>query len=416
MEPSVTGIRIPALRTAATTGSHASRGWTIEVHGSLGLPPPDAAAVEALIDSQPRVGVFLSRAWLSGFFADPAPGLEPGLLLLREHGVVRGVVAIGRRKMATHTRVSLLGGGAGSDRIDLLAVPGCEPACGDAFLNWLETSYGTHGFVLELRDVPGYSPLWGAVHRAGTERNLRLALEPAETHTLPYLDFSAPESTMTEAAARSLQKHRRWLERRGRIRIEIVKEADEALDAFQTLVRLLHDRWAACGEGSVLDRPHVQRFHRHVIPPLLREGRLRMIRVSADLRTIAVFYGLTTSRWWGYYLAGYDRQWAGRIHLGWLTLAAAIDVALQQGAEEFDFLKGVERVKYLWPVRERITLDATVYSRRSGPQLARATWAARSAAVALGRAAHNLFSLGGSRWLGRRSQSRLHESENPSVV
>ena len=41
------------------------------------------------------------------------------------------------------------------------------------------------GRVLELRDVPGYSPLWGAINRAGIERNLRLALEPAQTHTLP---------------------------------------------------------------------------------------------------------------------------------------------------------------------------------------------------------------------------------------
>src|SRR5262245_26836011 len=163
---------------------------------------------------------------------------------------------------------------------------------------------------------------------------------------------------MPPETAASLQRHRRWLERRGRIRIDVLKDADEALETFETLVRLLHERWDGHGDGSVLDKPHLQRFHRHVIPLLLRENRLRMIRVSVDLRTIAVFYGLTTARWWGYYLAGYDRKWAGRIHLGWLTLAAAVDAAVQQGAEEFDFLKGVDRVKYLWPVRERITLDA----------------------------------------------------------
>src|SRR5262249_27139311 len=226
-------------------------------------------------------------------------------------------------------------------------------------------------------------------------RHQRLALEPREAHALPYLDFSAPRSelTMPEAAATSLRKHRRWLERRGHLRTEILKEPGEALEAFDTLVRLLHNRWAGHQGGSALDNPYLQRFHRHVIPLLLREGRLRMMRISADLRTIAVFYGLTTAGWWGYYLAGYDREWAGRVHLGYLTLATAIDTAVQQGAEEFDFLKGVDRVKYHWPVRERITLDARIYSHRSGPQFARATCAARNAAVALARAAHNLFSL-----------------------
>ena len=82
-----------------------------------------------------------------------------------------------------------------------------------------------------------------------------------------------------------------------------------------------------------------------------------MIRLSADMRTIAVFYGLATGAptgvprtaaasggprggWWGYYLAGFDREWAGRIHLGRITLAAAIECASREGAAEFDFLKG----------------------------------------------------------------------------
>ena len=110
-----------------------------------------------------------------------------------------------------------------------------------------------------------------------------------------------------------------------------------------------------------------------------------MIRLSADMRTIAVFYGLAAGAWWGYYLAGYDREWAGRIHLGQITLATAIDLAAQEGATEFDFLKGAERIKYLWPVRERATLDADVFSGTLRPQLPRAARAARDAAIAVGR-------------------------------
>jgi CelD/BcsL family acetyltransferase involved in cellulose biosynthesis len=388
---------VPVARTPAPP-LRTSGGLTLDVRDDLSLATSDAAAFDRLIDNVPHVAVFMSRAWLSGYFVEPPPGCSPALILFRENGELRGIVPIAVRRTKTHSRVSLLGGGAGSDRVELIAAPGYEPACSDAFLNWLETSYGANGFVLEMRDVPGDSPLWGAVHRAGLERHLRLALEPQETHTLPYLDFTArrrvPELTTT---AGSLLKHRRWLERRGKLRVEVLKDHDEALEGFESLVRLLHDRWETDPAGSVLDKPHVQRFHRHVIPLLLREGRLRMIRFSADLRTIAVFYGLTSGKWWGYYLAGYDRKWAGRIHLGWLTLAAAVDIAAQQGADEFDFLKGVDQIKYRWPVRERITLDANVYSRRSGPQLARAGYAARSAAIALGRAAHNLFSSNGIR-------------------
>jgi CelD/BcsL family acetyltransferase involved in cellulose biosynthesis len=133
------------------------------------------------------------------------------------------------------------------------------------------------------------------------------------------------------------------------------------------------------------------RFQRHVLPLLARQGLLRMFRLRADGRTVAVFHGVASGREWGYCLAGYDREWAGRIHLGQITLAAAIDLAAQEGAAEFDFLKGAHAVKYLWPVRERVTLDAEVYSEGRGPQLARAGWAARQAAAACARSARSPF-------------------------
>ena len=117
-----------------------------------------------------------------------------------------------------------------------------------------------------------------------------------------------------------------------------------------------------------------------------------MIRISSDMRTVAVFYGMAIGDWWGYYLAGYDRKWAGRIHLGQITLAAAIELAVGEGAREFDFLKGVERVKYLWPVRERSAVDADAYSAHWGSQLNRATQSSRDVAAAVVKSARKLFS------------------------
>lgn len=389
-----TGVGLgPASSAGLSTTAHPS----VEMRHDLDFAEEDAAVLDELIADHPHVGVFLSRAWLSGFFAEPPDGCDPAVVMIREGGTLRGIVPIAMRTTYTHQRVSLLGGGVGSDRVDLMAARGYEAACSDAFLDWLKASFGARGFVLELRDVPGDSPLWGAVHRAGTERRLRLALQPREIHALPYLDLAKRRSRMTEdvSTARnsdSLDRHRRWLGRRGPLRIEMLEDPGEVMAAFDSLTSLLHGRWHGQGDGSALDKPRAQRFHRHVIPLLQREGRLRMIRLSAGVRTIAVFYGLAGRGWWGYYLAGYDREWAGRIHLGRITLATAIDLASANGAAEFDFLKGADRVKYLWPVRERVTVDADVYSGSSGPQLTRATRATRDAAVALTKSACTLFS------------------------
>ena len=286
---------------------------------------------------------------------------------------------------------------------------GFEASCSDAFVSWLGTAFDARAVIIELRDVPAESPIWGAVHRAGKERRPRLALMPREIYALPYLDLNetrgrvAGEASPNRASA-SLHKHRRLLERRCRFRVEMLQEPGEVMAAFELLVQLLHARWHGHGDGSALDNPRTQRFHRHVIPLLLREGRLRMIRLSADMRTIAVFYGLATGMprtaaasgapsggWWGYYLAGYDREWAGRIHLGRITVATAIELASREGAAEFDFLKGAERAEYFWPVRERVTVDADLYSGRAGAQLSRVSRASREAAVALATSARGLF-------------------------
>jgi hypothetical protein len=309
--------------------------------------------------------------------------------------VLRGVVPLAITRTLTHARVSFLGGGAGSDRVDLLAARGYEARCADLFVTWLTEAFGPRGFVLELKDVPGSSPLWAAIQRAGMERRHALVLVPREIHPVPYLNLLEPGARLigeTPGGSTSLARHRRWLERRGRLRIETLRDPAEVMSAFDTLVRFLCVRWRGQG-GSVLDDPRAERFHRRVLPLLLAEGRLRMIQLSADLRPIAVYYGFRLGAWAGYYLAGYDREWAGRIHLGQITLATAMDLSAHEDAAEFDFLKGAERTKYLWRVQERATVDADVYSAHAGPQAVRATRAVREAAVSIAKSARGLLAI-----------------------
>ncbi|HSB61492.1 MAG TPA: hypothetical protein VLI67_07215, partial [Vicinamibacteria bacterium] len=154
--PARSGSR-PAPAAAVPRGPAPS--LAVELRRDLDLRAEDAASLDLLLAGRPSLGVFLSRAWLSGFFAEPPAGFEPALAVLREGATLRGVAPIGVRRALTHVRVALLGGGAGSDRTDLVAARGFEAACADSFLAWLGEAFG-RGFVLELRDVPAESPLW----------------------------------------------------------------------------------------------------------------------------------------------------------------------------------------------------------------------------------------------------------------
>jgi CelD/BcsL family acetyltransferase involved in cellulose biosynthesis len=373
---------------------------TIETRSDVNWSPHDLAAVETLMQERPHVSVFLSPAWLSGLCAAPPRAFEPVVLVFRQDGVVRGLVPLAIRKTFGGTHVGLLGGGYRSDRVDLLASRGYEPALADMLLEWFDNAFGRSGYVLQLRDVPTDSALWGAIRRAVDEKQRPFVLAPREVHTVPYLPFDeqhvgSPRERADRAA--SIARHRRMLEHRGCTKVEILHEEHAALEALETLARLLHTRWAQ-GQ-SVLDNAQTLAFHRHVVPRLLAEGRLRMLQISVDRQPVAVCYllavgsdeGRGPGKWVGYFLAGYDREWAGRIHLGRLTVAAGMEAAVREGAREFDFLKGCERSKYYWPVRERTTVDADVYSGTSRTLVSRARHEGRQMAASLLKSAWNLF-------------------------
>src|SRR6478672_4964123 len=152
----------------------------VERRTDLTLDPADRESFEAILQSRPSVGAFVSTAWLSGFFDEPADGADLSFLVFREGRTMRGFLPIAVRTALGLTRVTLLGGGLGSDRIDLMAARGAEPACADLFLTWLAQSFGRTGFVLELRDVPADSPLWGAAHRSGISGGPQIAVSLQE--------------------------------------------------------------------------------------------------------------------------------------------------------------------------------------------------------------------------------------------
>jgi CelD/BcsL family acetyltransferase involved in cellulose biosynthesis len=385
---------VPFRRATAPVEVGTGSAIAVEVRSNVDLAPEDLAALNALIDSRPDVGVFLTRAWLSGLLAEPVAGVQPIIVLFRSGAALKGIVPLHVRRTTTHLRVGFLGGGTVSDRTDLVTARGYEAACSDAFVAWLAQSFGRKACVLELRDVPLDSPLWGALYRANATGS-GLTVQPREVHTLPYLDLAEFWSSSVEAVAWrkvSADRHRRWLDRRGPIAYDLVTDPADVLEAFESLRAFLHARFSDSAGGSALDAPGTVRFHRRVLPLLLNEGRLRMMRMTAAGRPVAIFYGLAAGLWRGCYFLAYDREWAGRIHLGRIAFADTIDRCAREGAAEFDFLKGAERVKYLWPVRTRGTLNADAYPLNVGAQLVRAAAAARDTAAALAKSAGRLLS------------------------
>jgi hypothetical protein len=122
----------------------------VERRCSLDLDEADARLLDGMIEGRPNVGVFLTQAWLAGFFAEPPVATELSVLLFRQGSTLRGLVPIAVRRGRTHVCVSLIG----ADRIRSCRPAGCrgfEALAADAFPGWLGEEFGSRGFLLELR-------------------------------------------------------------------------------------------------------------------------------------------------------------------------------------------------------------------------------------------------------------------------
>ncbi|HEX2311732.1 MAG TPA: GNAT family N-acetyltransferase [Vicinamibacterales bacterium] len=143
----------------------------------------------------------------------------------------------------------------------------------------------------------------------------------------------------------------RRAEQAGRVRFETATAATLS-EFLEALFRLHEARWRRLDGLGVLADPVVRDFHRAAAPLLLSAGLLRLHALRLDERIVAVVYALFARGRVYSYLSGFDPE-LGTISPGTLALGHAIRHTIDEGAREFDFLRGQERFKYFWGGRDR---------------------------------------------------------------
>ncbi len=105
-----------------------------------------------------------------------------------------------------------------------------------------------------------------------------------------------------------------------------------------------HDRrWDDRGGSSVASE-RARAFHVDFAATALRSGALRLWFLEVDGNPVAAWYGWTYGGRYSYYLAGFDPEWS-RQSVGLLLLAHTIKAATEEGAREYDLLRGDEEYK-----------------------------------------------------------------------
>ncbi|HEY6771847.1 MAG TPA: GNAT family N-acetyltransferase [Solirubrobacterales bacterium] len=302
-----------------------------------------AVAAEWRALAEHRGDAFLTPDWLLAWLRHCGQGWEPHVAVARTpRGTVRGLLPLvspktnGRREV----RVCPVG-----DRFHPVADPGDQEAVAVALAPTIASpGRGLRSLLLENVDAEG--EWWRALAKAsGTP----LATVERNEATLPFVELAGIDwdeylAGRSRQLRSQLGRKLRSLRREHDVRFRRTESSDEVANDLAILFRLHDARWAERSDSSALADPAIREFHHEFASAAFERGWLRLFVMEVDGAPIAALYGWSIGGRWSYYQAGFDPAWS-RQSPGFLLLAETIRAAIEEGATEYDMLRGDEAFK-----------------------------------------------------------------------
>jgi CelD/BcsL family acetyltransferase involved in cellulose biosynthesis len=263
-------------------------------------------------------------------------------------------------------RLAFLGTGpAASDYLNLILDPqeGCVVVA--ALVRYL-VDHRAEWDVLSLTDADEKAWALSMVRAVFQACSLDVAASLTPGSPCPYacLDggwTSYLQSRSTHLARQFKRQHALLAKRHG-ARLEVVERPAEIPRALGALLALHRARRAAVGDATALDQESMVAFLRAAAPLLQERGWLRVYKLAAAGRPLAMLLGLAYRGTFYYYQSGWDVSWSAWSP-GMVLQGLTIEHACREGMTEYDFLRGSESYKDRWAPHIRRTVHLEIVQR-----------------------------------------------------
>jgi CelD/BcsL family acetyltransferase involved in cellulose biosynthesis len=174
-------------------------------------------------------------------------------------------------------------------------------------------------------------------------------------------------ATLNQKLRYNLRSRARRLQRdfEGNVHFRTATDADEASNALSALFALHAKSWGKRGIPSGFTDPLVVEFHHQVAHLFHQNGWLRLHSLYVGDEPIAAAYCFLYGDIAYFYQTAFDPKCA-QYGPGAAILAYAIKHSIEEGAAEFDFLRGTEPYKLQWTDESRRDIRAHVASTARG--------------------------------------------------
>jgi CelD/BcsL family acetyltransferase involved in cellulose biosynthesis len=144
------------------------------------------------------------------------------------------------------------------------------------------------------------------------------------------------------------------------VRFEQARTEAQCREGIDRLVDLHNLRWQGRGGSDAFHTAELVRFHRTFAPLALKRGWLRLFTLWVDERPAACLYGFVYQSKFYFYQSGFHPDFE-KNSVGLVLMGMAIERAIEEGAEEFDFLHGDEPYKRHWAHETRVLSRLELY-------------------------------------------------------
>lgn len=324
-----------------------------------------------LLGSAAAASVFNSWLFQYQWWQVYGAGQPLRILVALERGETVGILALYVQKvvlLGVPVRVLRFVGSGGDTHPDDLGpviAPGRERAIASKLAR---AALRLSGFdVAVLSDIDPGSIFATAFEEAAADTRRAFLSEVSERIAYVSLPRSWAEflQSLTSDRRTRLTKARRRCEAAHAMRFFVWNDAAGLDTAIDRLVELHRDRWRDAGGSGSFASPEYIEFHRQTMKSAFARGWLRLYCLELDGAIAAITYCYRFRNRVFLMQAGFDPALA-KSNPGKVLLGCALEHAIGEGNEVFDFLKGEHRYKDQLATGHRATRGVRVFRNTLG--------------------------------------------------
>lgn len=320
---------------------------------------------------------FLSWEWMTQWWRSFGNRKEPLILVAHDSQGLCGIapLLIEKKYYFKHfpvMRIGFLGSDmVHSDYLDFIAKPGREKAVAESVLDYLCNARFDWD-LLELTGTLEQSLALNSIVRHARTKEKHSLIMRAEI--CPYLTLpSSADGYLSALSTNNRYNIRRRTQNLFKhfgdtqvlLREHTAQEDPELMNQLMgDLFRLHRIRWGNLNKKTIFGLPEVERFHRQLLPTIMKKGSIAIYSLSLGGQLAGVIYGYVYGRKYYFYQSGFDPQFAS-YSPGLVLMSFSIERVIQRGLCEYDFLRGEEAYKSKFTKNSRQTSRVEIWNNKA---------------------------------------------------